>query len=173
METKIKGKAYRVGDNTKLLDVMPYRFKNPNQMDPKVLGPGAFADLDPGFAPKAIAGEYPVVIGGSNFGGGGKTIEDPIFALKGANVKVVIADSFARFFLRNAINNALPIIVCPGISSRVKTDDELDVDLQTSVIHNLTTGESFSPTPLSDTVLQIVAAGGLLPYIKRKLVAVP
>jgi 3-isopropylmalate/(R)-2-methylmalate dehydratase small subunit len=59
-----------------------------------------------------------------------------VFALRGAGVKLVIADSFARF-LRNAINNGFPILVCEGISAAVQTGQRLEVDLESAVIRNV------------------------------------
>ncbi|RYF43842.1 MAG: hypothetical protein EOO25_01835, partial [Comamonadaceae bacterium] len=145
------------------------RFKSSNALADGELAKAAFADLDPAFAAKAVAGEYGIVVAGQNFGGGGKTIEGPVFALRGAGVKLVIADGFARYFLRNAINNGFPILVCAGISQAVRTGDQLEVDLDRAQIRNVTTGQALQATPLSGTALEILAAGGLVPYAKRKL----
>ena len=171
MQTEITAGAYRVGDDVKALEIMPMRFKSSNALADKELAQAAFADLDPGFAAKALAGEYGIVVAGRNFGGGGKTIEGPVFALRGAGVKLVIADSFARYFLRNSINNGCPILVCDGISSAVKTGDRLSVDLRTAKIRNLASGRELQATPLSGTALQILEAGGLVPYARAKLAA--
>jgi 3-isopropylmalate/(R)-2-methylmalate dehydratase small subunit len=96
-------------------------------------------------------------------------VEGPVFALRGAGVKLVIAESFARFFLRNAINNAFPVLVCPGIAQAVQTGQPLEVDLETARITNVATGQVFQATPLSATALQIIEAGGLVPYARAKL----
>lgn len=171
MPNEIRAGAYRVGDDVKALEIMPTRFKSSNALSDAELARAAFADLDPGFSAKALAGEYGIVVAGVNFGGGGKTVEGPVFALRGAGVKLVIADSFARYFLRNAINNGFPILVCDGISRAVQTGQELSVDLETARITNLATGQVLQATPLSGTALEILAAGGLVPYAKRKLAA--
>jgi 3-isopropylmalate/(R)-2-methylmalate dehydratase small subunit len=169
MPEVIRAGAYRVGDDVKALDIMPTRFKSSNALADDGLAGAAFADLDPSFSAKAAAGEYGIVVAGRNFGGGGKTIEGPVFALRGAGVRLVIADSFARFFLRNAINNGFAILVCEGISQAVQTGQQLQVDLATARITNEATGQTFTATPLSATALEILAAGGLVPYAKRKL----
>ncbi|WP_284037029.1 3-isopropylmalate dehydratase [Neobacillus sp. 114] len=169
MEKVITSKVYCVGDNVTAFDIMPARFKRSDRLDSNSLAMAAFADLDPNFATKALEGVYKIVVAGKNFGGGGKTIEGPVFALKGAGIQIVVADSFARIFLRNAINNALPIVVCPGITAKVKTNDELKIDLNLSRIVNLTTGEEYSSQPLSETALKIIAEGGLVAYTKKKL----
>jgi 3-isopropylmalate/(R)-2-methylmalate dehydratase small subunit len=169
MSRQIRAGAYRVGDDVKALEIMPTRFKSSNALADAELAKAAFADLDPSFSAKALAGEYGIVVAGVNFGGGGKTIEGPVFALRGAGIQLVIADGFARYFLRNAINNGFAILVCDGISKAVQTGHELSVDLDTACITNLTTGQVLSATPLSATALEILAAGGLVPYARRKL----
>lgn len=169
MSRIIQAGAYRVGDDVKALEIMPTRFKSSNALSDAELAKAAFADLDPSFSAKALAGEYGIVVAGVNFGGGGKTVEGPVFALRGAGVKLVIADSFARFFLRNAINNGFAILVCEGISKAVQTGQQLTVDLETARIANEATGQVFTATPLSSTALEILEAGGLVPYAKRKL----
>ena len=169
MSELIHANAYRVGDDVKALDIMPTRFKSSNALSDAELAKAAFADLDPSFSAKALAGEYGVVVAGVNFGGGGKTVEGPVFALRGAGVKLVIAESFARFFLRNAINNAFPVLVCPGVTQAVQTGQPLEVDLETARITNLATGQVLAASPLSATALQILEAGGLVPYARKKL----
>jgi 3-isopropylmalate/(R)-2-methylmalate dehydratase small subunit len=169
MRSEIAAGAYRVGDDVKALEIMPMRFKSSSALADKELAQAAFADLDPSFTAKALAGEYGIVVAGRNFGGGGKTIEGPVFALRGAGIRLVIADSFARYFLRNAINNGFAILVCDGISAAVATGHQLSVDLESAVIRNLTTGREFRATPLSGTALEILGAGGLVPYARKKL----
>lgn len=168
-EKVIRAGAYRVGDDVKALEIMPTRFKSSNALSDAELAKAAFADLDPGFSAKALAGEYGIVVAGVNFGGGGKTVEGPVFALRGAGIQLVIADGFARYFLRNSINNGFPILVCEGISQAVQTGQALSVDLAAGRITNEATGQVLQATPLSHTALEILAAGGLVPYAKRKL----
>jgi 3-isopropylmalate/(R)-2-methylmalate dehydratase small subunit len=169
MPREIRAGAYRVGDDVKALEIMPTRFKSSNALSDAELAKAAFADLDPSFAERTQAGAYGIVVAGVNFGGGGKTVEGPVFALRGAGVQLVIAESFARYFLRNSINNGFPILVCEGISRAVQTGQELSVELESGRITNLATGQVLQATPLSATALEILAAGGLVPYAKRKL----
>lgn len=171
MDKQLEGGAYCVGDDVKALEIMPTRFKSSSGLSDADLARAAFADLDPSFAAKAQAGEYSIVVAGRNFGGGGKTVEGPVFALRGAGVKLVIADSFARYFLRNAINNGFPILVCDGISGAVGTGHRLSVDFATSVITDLDSGRTFNATPLSATTLAILEAGGLVPFARNRLAA--
>jgi 3-isopropylmalate/(R)-2-methylmalate dehydratase small subunit len=171
MDKKMEGVAYCVGDDVKALEIMPTRFKSSSGLSDAELARAAFADLDPQFAPKALAGEYSIVIAGHNFGGGGKTVEGPVFALRGAGVKLVIADSFARYFLRNSINNGFPILVCDGISKAVETGHRLSIDFETAVIVDTVTGREFKATPLSPTTLEILEAGGLVAFARNRIAA--
>lgn len=169
METRISGGVFVVGNDVRALDIMPNRFKSSKQLDAKELALATFADIHPGFAEKAVAGEYPIVVAGHNFGGGGKTIEGPVFALRGSGVRLVIAESFARYFLRNSINNAFPVLICPGITAAVRTGDEVEVDLATAVVRNTTRGGELTGQPLSPNAIAIIAAGGLVPYARQRL----
>ena len=169
MSRQIRAQAYRVGDDVKALEIMPTRFKSSNALSDAELAKAAFADLDPSFSAKALAGEYGIVVAGVNFGGGGKTVEGPVFALRGAGIQLVIAETFARFFLRNAINNAFPVLVCPGIAQAVQTGQSLAVDLESARITNEATDQVMQATTLSASSLQILDAGGLVPYARQKL----
>ena len=172
METKITGKAWVGGDNINTYAIIPQKRWNLDKMDPEELGKWALEDADPAFADKEGAfrdGGYTFVIAGECFGGGGKSIEHPIYALQGAGIKVVIADSFARFNFRNSVNNALPVFTCPGIRDHVETGDELTVDLVEGYVENHRTGEKINLVPLSEFAVELMEAGGLIPYTKAKL----
>lgn len=171
MDKKFEGVAYCVGDDVKALEIMPTRFKSSSGLSDTELAHVAFADMDPEFAGKALAGEYSIVVAGCNFGGGGKTVEGPVFALRGAGIKLVIADSFARYFLRNSINNGFPILVCDGISKVVETGHRLSVDYETATIVDTVTGQVLKATPLSETTIEILEAGGLVPFAMKRLAA--
>lgn len=74
--------------------------------------------------------------------------------------------SFARIFFRNAINIGIPVLECPD-TDRIDDGDELEVDLATGVIKNLTKGETYQATPLPDFVREIVNEGGLIEYARK------
>ena len=125
--------------------------------------------VDDSFAQQARDGKYAFIVAGKNFGGGGKSIEHPIIAVKGAKIKAVIAESVSRYFFRNSINNALPILVCENITKKVGTGDELEVDLDAGKIRNITTGETLETQPLPDIVIEIMAKGGYINYTREKM----
>lgn len=172
METKITGKAWVGGDNISTYAITPQRRWNLDKMDPEELGKWAMEEADEAFAGKEGAfrdSGFSIVVAGACFGGGGKSIEHPIYALKGAGIKVVIADSFARFNFRNSVNNALPVFTCPGLKDVTQTNDELTVDLKEGVVENHRTGARTALVPLTPFAIELMEAGGLIPYTKAKL----
>ncbi len=81
-------------------EILPARYLNTD--DEKELAKHAMEDLDKSFVKKVKKGDF--VVAGENFGCGSSR-EHAIWALRGSGIKAVIADSFARIFFRNAINN--------------------------------------------------------------------
>jgi 3-isopropylmalate/(R)-2-methylmalate dehydratase small subunit len=133
--------------------------------DERELATHAMEDLDAAFAGRVGAGD--MIVAGRDFGCGSSR-EHAVWALRGAGVSCVIADSFARIFFRNALNNGFPVVECAGIADMVQNGDELDVDLAAGVVKNLTRGTEVSFIPLPEFAFSIAEAGGLLPWIKRK-----
>lgn len=169
MEEIVRGGAFCVGHNVTAFDIMPNRFKSSDKLDARELALAAFADYDPEFAKRALDGVYRIIVAGKNFGGGGKTIEGPVFALKGAGIGLVVAESLARFFFRNSINNAFPVLVCPGVTSVVKSGDEIEVNLRTAIINNLSTSAIIRGQPLSANLIAILADGGLVDFARKAI----
>jgi 3-isopropylmalate dehydratase small subunit len=107
-----------------------------------------------------------VIVSGQNFGCGSSREHAPI-AIKGSQVKCVIAASFARIFFRNAINIGLPILECPEAVADIAEGDEIDVDLASGEIFNRTNGHSYRARPLPDFVLKVAEAGGIINFLKK------
>ena len=134
--------------------------------DPVELGKHCMEDLDTGFVTAVQPGD--MLVAGQNFGCGSSREHVPL-AIKGAGVAVVIASSFARIFSRNAINIGLPILECPEAVEVVHPGDTLQVVLDRGRIADLTTGESFQAQPYPESILRIIAAGGLIAATREKL----
>jgi 3-isopropylmalate/(R)-2-methylmalate dehydratase small subunit len=170
--TIIKGKAWVGGDNITAYDIIPMKRWTHDTMDPNVLGKWALEDADPNFKNKEWAlrdSGATIIVAGCNFGGGGKSIEHPIFAVIGAGIQVVLADSFARYNFRNSVNNALPVIVCEGLKDMIRNGDELTVDMVNGFVEIIRTGEHKELVPLTPFVLEIMESGGLLAYTKKHI----
>jgi 3-isopropylmalate/(R)-2-methylmalate dehydratase small subunit len=133
---------------------------------PNELAAHAFEGVRPDFAKNVH--ENDIIVAGNNFGCGSSREHAPL-ALKGAKVGCVIAKSFARIFFRNAINIGVPLLECPD-TDRIYEEDELDIDIASGIIKNLTRNEEYQAIPLPDFVRGIVDAGGLIEYT-RKIIA--
>lgn len=160
---KVRGKAIIYGDNIDTDIIIPGRYLV--LQDPEELAKHAMEGIDPDFPRKAREGA--IIVAGKNFGCGSSREEAPV-ALKHANVRCVIAESFARIFYRNAINIGLPVIEA-SIRGSVSEGDELVVDAAEGVIQNETRGVKLKGNPLPPLALEIINSGGLTRYIRKKL----
>jgi 3-isopropylmalate/(R)-2-methylmalate dehydratase small subunit len=159
----IKGKAWNFGDDVNTDFILPGRYLE--LTDPQKLAEHAMEGIDPTFAKKVEKGD--VVIGGRNFGLGSSREHAPV-ALKHAGVDVVVAESFARIFYRNAFNVGLTAVECPGVSAKVKTGDAIEVDLLDGVI-TVNRNTRLKIKPLPAFMLTLLNEGGLIPYLHSHL----
>ena len=164
MNNKIIAKAIVFGSNIDTDVILPGQYMT--LVDPYELAKHALAGLDTEFPQKAKPGV--ILVGGKNFGCGSSREQAPL-ALKYSGVKCVIAESFARIFFRNAINIGLPVIECKGISTAVETGDELAVDFEAGKIENISNGTKFQVQQLPPFILQILADGGLIENLRRRM----
>lgn len=164
MTKKIKGKAWVVGDDIDTDQI--YHGQYLPLTDPKEMAKHAM-EFVPGmenFAKEVKPGD--IVVAGKNFGCGSSR-EHAVVCLQENGVSCVVADSFARIFYRNAVNLGFPLLECPGISKIVKTGDEIEVNLETGEVTNLSSGKTLKGQPPSGLELEITEKGGLLNYLKR------
>jgi 3-isopropylmalate/(R)-2-methylmalate dehydratase small subunit len=106
-----------------------------------------------------------VIAGGKNFGCGSSR-EQAASCLKGWGV-VVVARSFARIFLQNAINLGLNVVVAPGFAA----DEGDEIVFEGGGVENRTKRTAFDVVPLPRARQAIIDAGGLIPYTRARLVA--
>ena len=132
--------------------------------DPAELAEHAMEGADPNFAVKVRKGD--VIIAGENFGCGSSREQAPV-ALKGAGISAIVAESYARIFYRNAINQGIPALICHGVCKGFKSGDNVEVDLEVGTVRNLRTNKTFKTEPLPPLMLEITNSGGLIPYLKR------
>jgi 3-isopropylmalate/(R)-2-methylmalate dehydratase small subunit len=164
METRFAGQAWVFPDNVDTDQITPGKYLT--MITPEELGKVVLEGARPDFAKKVKKGD--VIVAGRNFGCGSSREHAPL-AIKGAGVPVVLAESFARIFYRNAINVALPILEVADVSKKVHEGDVVEVDLTTGKVHNKTTGVTMEAVPLSEKALSILRAGGLVEVTKQEL----
>lgn len=165
----LSGKVWSYPGMVDTNQILPqqYWMQKFGELDMSDLGKHAMEGLDPSFAEKALNGEYSFIIAGCNFGGGGKSMEHPVYALKGVGIKAVIAESVSRYFFRNMINNGVLVLIKKGISSFAETGDEIAISLEKGVIHNITQGTSTEFEPMPEFLTKIVSSGGYIDYLKK------
>ncbi len=163
----IRGKILKVGDNINTDIIIPSKYLV--YTEPEILGKHCMEPLIPDFYEKAKEGT--ILVAGKNFGMGSSR-EQAAIALKGAGVKAVIAESFARIFFRNAINNGLPVIIIPQITKIVEEGDTAELRLlEGKLVVEKKDGQKIELQfkPLDPKIVEILKAGGLIPYLRKQL----
>ncbi|HEU4339962.1 MAG TPA: 3-isopropylmalate dehydratase [Candidatus Binatia bacterium] len=127
---------------------------------------GVMAGIDPEFHAKVEPGD--IIVAGNNFGMGSSS-EDAPRSLRDAGIAAIVAESISNIYLRTLINLGLPAIECPGITAWVEEGDEIEVDLESGSVRNLTNGSSGTFAAFSDHAIAILEKGGLIPYLKSSL----
>ena len=159
---KANGFVHKYGDNVDTDVIIPARYLN--SADPKELAQHCMEDIDKDFVKKVKEGD--IIVADQNFGCGSSREHAPL-AIKASGVSCVIASSFARIFYRNAINTALPILECDEAAKNIKNGDEVEIDFDTGIITDKTTGEKFQAQPFPEFIKEIINAGGLLNSLKQ------
>ena len=160
---KIQGRVWKYGDGVNTDVIFPGKYTY-TVTDPADMAQYALEDLDPTFAVNVQPGD--VIVAGKNWGNGSSR-EQAVTCLKQAGVGAVIAESFARIWYRNAINNGLLALTCPAAVAALKTGDSVTVDLEAGLIK--TDRGDFSFPPFAPSVQAIIADGGLIPYLQKVL----
>ncbi len=160
----LKGAAHLFGADVDTDAIIPARYLTTT--DPVELARHVMEDADPDFPKKVKAGD--IIVAQKNFGCGSSREHAPI-AIKGANVSCVIAKSFARIFYRNSFNMGLPIFESADAPDRIQAGDQIEVDMNTGVIKNLTRNETYQAAPIPPFMQQLIEAGGLMASIKKKI----
>jgi 3-isopropylmalate/(R)-2-methylmalate dehydratase small subunit len=156
-------RIWKLGDNINTDIIIPGRYNVTT--DRAQLAKYCLCEVLPDFAPNVQPGD--VLVAGHNFGCGSSREHAPSSIL-GCGIKVVIARSFARIFYRNSVNIGLPVLVCEEAVLASEDGQQIDVDLETGIIRNLTTGQQFQAEPLTPFVAGIVKAGGIINYIRQE-----
>ena len=160
----IKGRIWRFGNDVDTDLIIPARYLNTT--DPVELASHCMEDADPGFAGRVQPGD--IIVAGRNFGCGSSREHAPV-AIKSAGVGCVVAASFARIFYRNAVNIGLPILEAGEAVEAIESGDEVEIDLARGEIRNLTHPGVYKAAAFPPFMQQIIAAGGLINYVKERM----
>jgi len=160
---RLRGRvAVRLGDNIDTDIIYPGRYLNitDREKTPEHLFELAYPEL------RAQVRPGDIIVAGKNFGCGSSR-EQATAALKYAGVSAVIAVSFARIFFRNSINLGLPVVVSDS-ALQLQQGDDLLIDLAAGRIIDVATDRTYTCAPLDAKAAELLAAGGLIPYLKKR-----
>ncbi len=157
----LRGKAFKFGDDISTDHIVPGRLLHLRSNLPE-LAKHTLEDADPTFAGRVRKGDF--IVAGKNFGLGSSREHAPL-VIKISGVSAVLAKSVARIFFRNAINLGLPVLICD--TERINNGDELEIDLKSGQIRDLTNGVELHAGRLPEIMLRILNEGGLVDYIKK------
>lgn len=159
-----QGKILRVGDHIDTDAIIPGPYLV--SMDPAFLGPHCLEGLEPGWAKHVEPGD--ILVTGANFGCGSSREHAPV-AILGTGIKVVVGHSFARIFYRNAFNVGLPLLEIGDAVQNFQQGHLLSVDTESGTVKNDTLGETVTCSPLPQSIQDILNAGGIEGYVRKKL----
>lgn len=181
MKKNIIGKAFVLGDNIDTDQIIPAEYLKYVPSIPaerKMLGihamsgvPSENSGLPYGDIPFVKEGEesseYKIIVAGKNFGCGSSREHAPI-ALEAAGVEVVVAEFYARIFFRNSVNGGylIPYETFERLCEKIKTGDQLEIDVSNNILKNLTSSRIHKLRPLGD-ILPIIEAGDIFAYAKK------
>jgi 3-isopropylmalate/(R)-2-methylmalate dehydratase small subunit len=160
----LKGTVHKYGANVDTDAIIPARYLMLD--DPDELAKHCMEDIDEDFVNRVKPGD--IMMATTNFGCGSSREHAPI-AIKAAGISCIIAKSYARIFFRNAINIGLPLLECDQAVDETEADDTLEVDLSNGRIKNVTRGTDFEAKAYPDFMGELIAAGGLVEYTKKRL----
>jgi len=176
MQSVFSGPVYVVRDNIDTDQIIPAQYlvlvpTIPEEYEK--LGSYALCGLPESLYPNRFVkenqldSEYPIVVGGRNFGCGSSRQHAPI-ALGSAGCKVVLAESFARIFFRNSVatGELYPCECVERLCDLLKTGDLVTVDLDAETVTVKNTGKVYKLKPLGD-VRPVVDSGGLFNYARK------
>ena len=160
--TNISGRAWTFGDGINT-DVMAPGLYFKSSLE--IMATHCMEAVDPGFAGQVVTGD--IVVAGQDFGIGSAREQAPM-ALQHLGVGAILAESYGRIFYRNALNFGIPTLIFPQ-AGEIAAGDELAIDPVAGHIDNRTQQKTYTVAGLPEHLMAMVAAGGLMPYLKQRL----
>ena len=182
MQKIIRGKCYVVGDDVDTDQIIPAQYLAHSLSVPEERkfygryamsgvpehGQGLPSGKIPFTKPDAFKSEFKIVIAGKNFGCGSSR-EHASFCLREAGIEAVVAEFYSRIFFRNSVNGGylIPFETPERLIDKIKTGEELELNVANHSLKNLTTGKAYKLNPIGE-VLPIIEAGDVFKYAKSK-----
>lgn len=120
----------------------------------------------PGFSDQVKPGDF--IVAGRNWGCGSSRENAPA-NLKELGLAAVVAESFGRIYFRNSVAIAFPNIACTGVHEAFEEGDEIELDLKTARVRNLTRSTEIQGQPYTEEMLNIIEKGGLMNVLKERI----
>lgn len=160
----IRGRVWKFGDNLNTDVIIPARYLNTS--NPEELARHVMEGVEKDFSKKVREGD--IIVGGKNFGCGSSREHAPI-AIKASGIKAVLAESFARIFFRNAFNIGLPIFELDGVLKIINEGDVIMISADTGIIKDITNKAELKAKPIPPFMQELIRAGGLIEWTKKRL----
>jgi len=161
---ELEGRARVLGDRINT-DYIISSSRKKETLDPHELKQWLLESVDPGFA--ASVGSGDILVAGDAFGCG-SAMEVAVTVVLAAGVSAVLAKSFSRTYFRNAVNNGLMPVECDTDSFEEGDVLTIRVGADSVDVVRAADGIVVSAAPLPPFVLEILTAGGLVPYLKAR-----
>ncbi len=160
MSESFTAKIWVLGDDIDTDIILPTEYLAFKTVDD--MKPYAFSPLRPELAALIQPGD--MIVAGKNFGCGSSREQAPE-VVKALGVSCIVAQSYARIFFRNAINNGLLLIENQDLYNDVKEGDIATVTPGEAIVVN---GKSYEIASLPDNLLEILDAGGLVKAMRKR-----
>lgn len=157
----LRGRAHKFGNDVNTDYIIPSKYKS-STTDMKEMARHLMENVDADFVKKIAPGDF--MVAGTNFGCGSSRETAPV-VIKVAGISAVLAKGFARIFFRNAINLGLPVVECD--TTNIDAGDQLEVDLTSGLVRNITKGTEVKVAPLPPVMLELLNDGGLAGHFKK------
>ena len=163
---KIEGRAWKFGDRISGDDgiIQLSRIPDLAVYDEAVLKAMCFELIDPEFAKQVRSGD--LLVAGHNFAH--HSHPHVCVALKASGIAAVVVESCDSGFVRKSLNIGLPVLACSGVTALVREFEKIEVDLEKGAVRHEASGRILPAHPFSERMRRIVAAGGLIAFLKAE-----
>lgn len=160
----LRGRAWKFGDDVDTDVIIPVQYTSGS--DPEEFGRHCMEGIDADFPNKVRPGD--ILVAGKNFGCGSSREPAPI-AIKATGISCIIAKTFARIFYRNGFNVGLPLMECHEAPDQIEEGHEIEINLDTGKIQNLSTHQSFQAKPIPSFMQDLIREGGLMNHLAKQV----